>query len=80
MAHIFNRHDSVRKEREKLERLNKEAGSYVVWHDGEKYKYTNANVKNKKYLKRRSNKKIRSERGELPDNVHKLYDYEWELY
>ena len=42
MAHIANRHESVLKDRDKLQRLADEMGNRcfnaTVWHDGEKFK------------------------------------------
>ena len=33
-----------------------------------------------KWLKKCSNRKIRRFRGDLPNNVHKLFDFWWELW
>ena len=78
MAHIFNRHESVLKDRDKLQRLADEMGNRcfnaTVWHDGEKFK---RDYRGNKFFKRYAHKIARRASDEDVLSGNKVYDYAW---
>lgn len=78
MAHIANRHESVLKDRDKLQRLADEMGNRcftaTVWHDGEKFKH---DYRGNKFFKRYAHKIARRASDEDVLSYNKVYDYAW---
>ena len=67
----------------RLVRLGKYTRGWVcgVYYDKRKSRYIKLNRGSRsKWLKRCSNRKIRRFKGDLPNNVHKLFDYWYELW
>lgn len=76
-------YDSKKYYKRKLKRLAKITNGWLcgVYYSETKGRYVRLNRGSRsKWLKKCSNKKIRRFKGDLPNNVHKLFDYWWEMW
>lgn len=76
-------YESKRYYKKRLERLGKCTDGWVfgVYYSKRKGRYIVLNRGSRsKWLKKCSNRKIRRFKGDLPNNVHKIFDYWWCLW